>query len=409
MTRLPLVLFVACSLTTVPVLVACDPAAPAAPPDPTEILKQANAAAAKLTGISYQARFYGDGVLAAQVPPMEGKVIARRDPVGKQHSFRIEGTAINPSSPEKAVFAIAFDGKNVYSADHTRRTFASGPVEEGSGVSNPLFQTNYLHEAPFDEQLKNGTLEYRGIQDVDGVACDAIAVHGKGAKPSLMTIFLGKQDRLLRRFESTVQSQAPSPAGPVPAIGRIIFTVSSLVPNPDTKDETFRLECPDGFQKQPLQTNRAARTPDQLPGALANGSPAPDWELKAADGKTVSLKSLRGKVVVIDFWATWCGPCKMAMPGLQKLHERFKDKPVVVFGVNCRERPGADPMAYVKEKGYTYPQLLNGESAAEAYKVNGIPSLFVIDPDGKLMYSAAGFSPAMEDMLTDIIQKAIKK
>ncbi len=68
--------------------------------------------------------------------------------------------------------------------------------------------------------------------------------------------------------------------------------------------------------------------------------------MKDPAGKSVSLKSLRGKIVLLDFWATWCGPCRMAMPGLQKLHDRYKDKPVAIYGVNCRERrPDANPMA----------------------------------------------------------------
>jgi thiol-disulfide isomerase/thioredoxin len=131
--------------------------------------------------------------------------------------------------------------------------------------------------------------------------------------------------------------------------------------------------------------------------------------LNAQDGKTVFLKSLRGKVVVPDFWATWCGPCKMSMSSMQKLHERFKDKPVTVLGVNCREQfPGVAPMAYIKEKGYTCPQLLNGDSAAEAYKVNGIPAIVVIDPDGKILFSAAGFNPTTEDALADIIRRRLR-
>ncbi|HVP12383.1 MAG TPA: redoxin domain-containing protein [Phycisphaerae bacterium] len=409
MTRLHSVFFVASVLSFVPVLIACDPGTPTTPPDPAEILKQANAAAAKLASISFQAKFQGDGALAAQIPSMDGKVQAKRDSAGTQHRFRVSGTVAGQGIPGTAPFDLAFDGKTLYSVEPGRRVFTSGPVEEGLSVGNPLFQPRFLQNAPFDEELKNSELEYQGVQDVEGVACDVIGARMKGPKASVTKLFLGKEDRLLRRTEMMVQPPSPG-GGPSPAGGRIIYTVSGLVQNPDIKDDTFRLECPAGYQPQPLQANRGPQAANQMAGSLPTGSQAPDWEMKTSDGKTVSLKSLRGKVVVMDFWATWCGPCKMSMPSLQKLHERFKDKPVAVYGVNCRERfPGADPMGYIKEKGYTYPQLVNGDKAAEAYKVNGIPAIFIIDPEGKVLFSAAGFNPGMEDALGDIIQKAITK
>jgi hypothetical protein len=97
------------------------------------------------------------------------------------------------------------------------------------------------------------------------------------------------------------------------------------------------------------------------------------------------------------------------MPSIQKLHEKFKDQPVAVFGVNCRERPGAPPpMAYIKEKGYTYPQLLQGDMVANAYRVGGIPCLYLIGPDGKVLFAVAGFNEMTEGLLSGMIDKAIK-
>src|SRR6266567_2066513 len=70
---------------------------------------------------------------------------------------------------------------------------------------------------------------------------------------------------------------------------------------------------------------------------LAIGATAPDWELSDADGKLQTLAQYRGKIVVLDFWATWCGPCAEVMPQMQKLHEKYKDKGVAVFGVSSWE------------------------------------------------------------------------
>src|SRR6185295_12150671 len=130
--------------------------------------------------------------------------------------------------------------------------------------------------------------------------------------------------------------------------------------------------------------------------------------LRSSDGRDVSLISLRGRVVMLDFWATWCGPCKMAMPGVQKIHDHFKGKPVDVFGANCWERGGAErALQFVKDKGYTYPQLLAADKVASAYGVRGIPAFFVIGPDGKFLHMASGFNPSADEQIISIIEQAL--
>src|SRR5437016_789885 len=104
---------------------------------------------------------------------------------------------------------------------------------------------------------------------------------------------------------------------------------------------------------------------------LAVGATAPDWELSDADGKLQTLAQYRGKIVVLDFWATWCGPCAEVMPQMQKLHEKYADKGVVVFGVNSWEK--SDPVALMQKKRFTYGLLLKGEDLAEAYKITTLP------------------------------------
>src|SRR5262249_21362197 len=129
------------------------------------------------------------------------------------------------------------------------------------------------------------------------------------------------------------------------------LTVSKLNTEPGLENDDFRLKKPEGYETRDFEE------PSDSPALLTVGQKAPDFELKDPDGQTIKLSSLKGKVVVLDFWATWCGPCKMAMPGIQKLHEEFKGKPVKVFGVNIWEKDG-DPVAYMASKKYTYGLLL---------------------------------------------------
>lgn len=368
-----------------------------------EILRQANEAATKLTAIAYEGEYHGEEGFANKVHSFQGKVLAERGPDDRRHRVRVDGTAVQRGTKQAIAFTFAMDGQRVYSIDRQAKVFASGPINvTGPTVGNPLFQPKYLHESPFAEEASSNAAEYQGVEEIKGVRCDVVRV--KAAKPQDHDVkfFFGEQDHLLRRMETTVQLRTPT-GSPV-ASGRLVFTATALDARPTIPDSIFQLKCPEGFRAKPWQT-----PPTRSSGLLPTGSEAPDWTLTTPDGKTVTLRSLRGKVVMLDFWATWCGPCKMAMPHLQKLHERFKDKPVAIFGVNCRERrPNANPIGYIKSKGYTYPQLINGNQAADAYRVRGIPCFYIIGPDGKILDARSGFHPQMDQAIIRIIEQALK-
>jgi thiol-disulfide isomerase/thioredoxin len=380
-------------------------AAPGGSSEAVDLLNKATAAAQKLTALSYDVTMQAEGGLANAYPKLFGKVIARRGSTDLTHKLLVEGTVTTPGAMEPSTFKFATDGAEAFSIDTAARTFTSGKtVEQGLMLGHPLFQPRYLHQTPFKDGLDNPTLKYEGVRTQGGVECQVVSFSSPGNGGQASRLFLGKEDLLLRRIETTV-NMTTQPGQP-PVLGTIVFAVSNLSTQPKIDDAMFRLQCPPGFTPKPFEMPKRPGQPELLPV----GKEAPDWELKDAAGKTVSLKGLRGKFVVLDFWATWCGPCKMSMPSMQKLHERFKDKPVVVYGVNCREySPQTDPMAYVRKQGYTYGQLLQGSAVADAYQVGGIPCLYLIGPDGKIMYALAGFNPQMEQLLAEMIEKASKK
>jgi peroxiredoxin len=121
---------------------------------------------------------------------------------------------------------------------------------------------------------------------------------------------------------------------------------------------------------------------------LAVGDLAPDWKLGDAEGRTHSLSDYRGKVVVLDFWATWCAPCSKVMPRMERLHQKYKGQGVAVFGVSSWET--GDPAAVMKKKKCTYGLLLKGEEVAPVYGVSILPAVCVIGVDGRVIYSHAG-------------------
>ena len=133
---------------------------------------------------------------------------------------------------------------------------------------------------------------------------------------------------------------------------------------------------------------------------------APDFTLKDLDGKEVRLASLRGKVVLIDFWASWCRPCVEALPHIQKLHEELKEKGLVVLGINAE--PADVALKFMQDKGYTFTTLTDeGKTAWALYKVQGIPTTLVIDKEGIVRSYTVGYR-AESDIRAALAQAGIE-
>ncbi|HET7572522.1 MAG TPA: TlpA disulfide reductase family protein [Gaiellaceae bacterium] len=117
------------------------------------------------------------------------------------------------------------------------------------------------------------------------------------------------------------------------------------------------------------------------------GGPAPAFSLSRLDGGgTVSLASLRGKTVVLNFWASWCGPCKREAPQLEKLWRQYRGKGVVVLGVDSGDVAG-DARRFLSAHGVTYPVVTDPDQtvSADSYRLPGLPATFVVDRRGRLV------------------------
>ena len=179
----------------------------------------------------------------------------------------------------------------------------------------------------------------------------------------------------------------------------------------DTAKKLARVELSQLGLRRTLRRLESAAGRGELTGRTAPELHC-EW-VRNADGSTPwnQLSDLRGKIVVIDFWATWCGPCKQIMPVIQSISEEFKDKGVAVFGVNTWEKKDGVVKAktYMESKKYTYGCLLAGEELAKTYGITGIPTLILINKDGTIALAEIGAAGDTKKMLQEAITAALAK
>lgn len=177
---------------------------------------------------------------------------------------------------------------------------------------------------------------------------------------------------------------------------RRAVTVPELREAADGDIEDFR-EYLAMLAERPDESDEPARpAPESLVGRAA-----PDWTLRSLDGRTYSLKGLRGKVVVLDFWYRGCPWCIRAMPALKALADEFADRPVQFVGMNV-DKDTSDARFVTEKLGLTYPNLLAPE-VPKAYRVRGYPTLFVVDKQGRVAHVKVGYSATLSEDLARII------
>jgi peroxiredoxin len=127
------------------------------------------------------------------------------------------------------------------------------------------------------------------------------------------------------------------------------------------------------------------------------GEPAPDFTLRSNGGTNVKLSELRGQVVMINFWASWCGPCRQEMPLLDQLYQQYADLGFALLGVNVEENP-ADAERMLKDTPVTFPILFDAENTvSKLYDVTAMPSTVIVDRDGNVRFVHKGYQPGYED------------
>jgi peroxiredoxin len=152
--------------------------------------------------------------------------------------------------------------------------------------------------------------------------------------------------------------------------------------------------------------HRARRSGPSFAPRLALASPAPDFSLQSLDGKTMRLSDFRGKAVLLNFWATWCGPCKIEMPWFVELQNQYASQGFQIVGVAMDDASKEDISKFAKDMGVNYPILIGKESVGDEYGgVPALPESFLIGRDGKIVDKILGLRGKAE--IEDAIKKAL--
>lgn len=142
---------------------------------------------------------------------------------------------------------------------------------------------------------------------------------------------------------------------------------------------------------------------------LTPAAPAPDFALKTLAGPNLRLKEQRGQVVMVNFWATWCGPCRIEMPHLNKLYEKYRSAGFQLLGVNIDEDP-LQAQQLAAKLGLRFPVLLDTDKkVSRLYDLTTMPSTVLIDRDGKVRYVHRGYRSGLEETYDKQIRELLKE
>jgi peroxiredoxin len=142
---------------------------------------------------------------------------------------------------------------------------------------------------------------------------------------------------------------------------------------------------------------------------IRTGAPAPSFQLISNTGKPVNLDSLKGQIVLVNFWASWCGPCRKEMPILEQLNRQFHNKGVTLIGVNV-EPNSAAAADWLKATPVSFPILFDTDSkVSKLYQVEGMPNTVILDRKGNVRYIHRGYQPGAENEYLDQIRALIRE
>lgn len=381
---------------------ATNDVAEAAVTAPREIFRRAMEYVAGLEGISVSVEMVSESHLSSGVSDAEARgflALSGKDKAFVRVSNGMEEAELYSDGTDQFIYFINQKQYIKQPAPKDRAdivgAMSGGPTRQGS-----LWLGKYLHNAA---ELPDGLqdIQFLGPESLDGtVVCDKLKLVYSDYE---LTLWISQGDAPLpQRFEMDL-SRAYSKMGLDTKI-IVRFTFTGWETNPAFAADRFVFTPPEGV------TEKTAQQPGKPadPHAAMLGKTAPAVELGLLGGANFSLADHKDRdVVILEFWATWCGPCRQAMPLLSEVANAYADKNVVLYAINLKESP-EQVQRFVDQMKFMYPVALDKTGSVQAhYLASSIPQTVLIGKDGTIQAIHRGFSPYLRKQISEELDKLI--
>lgn len=314
---------------------------------------------------------------------------------------QLPGQVLNVEAPEELTLNTVFG----------EVTLANALGAGGAGIVGIAPQLTLLLTDTFVENITQEAQDPTFLDDAK-IGADTYRRVRISRPDGALILWINPQTLALRRIEYPTEAlrQHLEQQGPVSNL-RLTADFTDAQLNRPIARTAFQYEVPSDAKVVTAFDTRQLIPEPQPPSDLL-GKKIDNFEFQSLDGQRVDLASLSGKIVVLDFWATWCGPCLDGLPRLQQVYEQFKDNPDVVFlAVSTDTSDVKNELLQQKfsEIGVSIPIVRDPEIAArDVFKVEGIPNMFVLGPDGTVQHNEIGANPNLPALLTDYLDRLLR-
>lgn len=371
-------------------------------PDADSVMKQVEDAAKRYHSLQFVSENTSEsGSVGGKPFKMVSKVTEARVTPGKS---RIESSTggMTVLVVSNAEFTYVYSSSN---KQYVKILAGLGPAGMMSAMGMKMPDLASIHQSY--KTLREETIEIDGVKHdcwvLEDNIGDMVVPLPQNDQPPVkatgvvMTIWVDK--KLLIAMQTFMSMKIALPSMPAMEMRQTIVVKNLKIDQP-VDESLFTFSPPEG-SKEVKELSFASAA---LPKADLTGKDAPAFEIRGLDGKVYASTALRGKTVLLDFWATWCVPCRQSMPSVEKIYAEYKDRGLVALAVNTGEEHEVVE-EFVKKTPFAYPVVESGESGVlDAYKVTAYPTFVLIGPDGKVIAHEIGFGG--EQMLRRMIGKA---